>query len=688
MHENLLLTESPLPYHLPQFDRLQDAHFAPAYAQGIAEELGEVDAIANNRAPTTFENTLVALERAGRLLKRVDGVFSELNGANTNPAMQQVERDMAPKLSAQRDAILLNSALFARIRTLHDRRNELGLDAESMRLLERYYKDFVRAGALLSEADKNRLKILNAELATLETAFSQNVLKESNASAIVIENRAELAGMSESEIAATEAAAAAARKDGAFVIRLQNTSNQPALGSLANRALRKRLHEASVGRNSRGGEFDNRAIVLRIAALRAQRAELLGYDSHAAYVLEDQIARTPAAVGQLLARLAPPAVANARREAADIQALIDGEHGGFQLAAWDWNFYSEKVRQARHTCDESLLRPYFELNRVLEDGVFYAAQRLYGLAFKERRDLPVYQADVRVFEVFDTDGRPLALFIADLYARPAKRGGAWMNAYVSQSELLGARPVISNCLNIPKPPAGEPALLTFDEVRTLFHEFGHALHGMLSQVQYPRFSGTNVPTDFVEFPSQLNEIWAVCPEVLKNYARHHRTGEPMPACLLDPMLAVRKFNQGFKTTEYLASALLDQAWHALKAGEIPGDVAAFEAAALKRSGVSFDPVPPRYHSTYFLHIFSGGGYSAGYYSYIWAEVLDADGAKWFEQHGGLTRANGDHLRRTVLSRGGTKEPATQYRDFAGREPDIEPLLERRGLSGNSRAKKG
>jgi peptidyl-dipeptidase Dcp len=686
MHENPLLTASPLPFQLPPFDRLQDSDFAPAYDQGIAEQLKEVEAVAANPVPATFDNTLVALERSGRLLNRVDDVFSNLNGANTNPVMQQVEREMAPKLSAQQDAIQLNPALFARIRTLYDKRTQLGLDAESLRLLERYYKDFVRAGALLSESDKTRLKTLNAELAALQTTFSQNVLKETNASAVVVDRRTDLAGMSAHEIAATEEAATAAKKEGKFVIRLLNTSGQPALGSLENRPLRQRLQEVSVSRGSRGGEFDNRAVVLRIVALRAERAALLGYASHAAYMLEDQTARTPAAVDQLLAQLAPPAVANARREAADIQAIIDAEHGGFQLAAYDWDFYSERVRRARYAFDESQLRPYFELNHVLQDGVFYAAHRLYGLTFKERHDLPVYQPDVRVFEVFDADGQPLALFLADYFARPAKRGGAWMSAYISQSELLGTKPVVANHLNIPKPPAGEPALLTFDEVRTMFHEFGHALHGMFSRVRYPRFSGTSVPRDFVEFPSQVNEMWAVWPEVLKNYAKHYQTGEPMPPVLLDPMLAARKFNQGFMTTEYLAAALLDLAWHELKPGEIPVDEPAFETAALHRAGMDFAPVPPRYHSTYFSHVFSGISYSAGYYSYIWAEVLDADSVEWFQQHGGFTRTNGDHFRETVLSRGGSEEPMALFRNFTGGDADIKPLLHRRGLEPATTAK--
>ncbi len=679
MHENPLLAESPLPFHLPQFDRIQDGDFAPAYDLGIAENLKEVDAIAANPAPATFDNTLVALESSGLLLQRVDTVFSILNSANTNPVMQQVERDMAPKLAAQQDAISLNPALFARIRALHEASERLGLDPESKRLLERYYKDFVRAGALLSESDKTRLKALNAELAALQTTFVQNVLKEVNASAIVVDSRADLAGMSPNEISATEAAAKADKKEGKFVIRLLNTSGQPALGSLEDRALRQRIQEASVSRGSRGGDFDNRAVVLRIVQLRAERAELLGYASHAAYMLEDQTARTPAAVDQLLAQLAPPAVANARREAADMQGIIDADHGGFQLAAWDWDFYSEKVRRARYAFDESQLRPYFELDHVLKDGVFFAANRLYGLTFKERHDLPVYQPDVRVFEVFDADGQPIALFLADYFARPSKRGGAWMSAYVSQSELLGLKAVVANHLNIPKPPAGEPALLTFDEVRTMFHEFGHALHGMFSNVRYPHFSGTNVPRDFVEYPSQVNEMWAVWPDVLKNYARHHKTGEPMPPALLEQMLAANKFNQGFMTTEYLAASLLDMAWHELKPGEIPSDAPAFEAAALHRAGVDFAPVPPRYRSTYFSHVFSSSSYSAGYYSYIWAEVLDADSVEWFKQHGGLTRSNGDRFRQTVLSRGDSDEAMTLFHNFTGRDPYIAPLLQRRGL---------
>jgi peptidyl-dipeptidase Dcp len=674
---NPLLRESSLPYYLPPFDQIKDEDFAPAFAQGMAEQLQEVDAIAASTAPVTFDNTLVALERSGQLLTRTGSVFFNLAGSNTNPVLLKVEREVAPKLAAQRDAIRMNSALFARLQALYDQRDPLNLDAESKRLVERYYKDFVRAGAQLPEAGQTRLKGLNAEIATLQTTFTQNLLKETNASAVVVGDRAELAGLSDREIAAAAAAAQAEHQDGKYLVRLVNTTGQPPLASLENRALRERVMEASLARGSHGGDFDNRGVVARLARVRAERAALLGYANHAAYVLEDETAGTTEAVNAMLARLAPAAVANARREAADMQALIDRTGGGFQLAPWDWTFYAEKVRRAQYSFDESELRPYFELNHVLQDGLFFEAARLYGISFKERHDLPVYHPDVRVFEVFDADGSGLALFLTDCYARPSKRGGAWTSGFVGQSKLLGRKPVVSINLNVPKPPAGEPALLTFDEVTTMFHEFGHALHGMFSNVTYPRFNG-GVPRDFVEFPSQVNEMWATWPDVLQNYAKHYQTGAPMPSALLEKVLATRKFDQGFATTEYLAAALLDQTWHQLKPSEVPDDVVAFETAALHRAGVDFAPVPPRYRSTYFAHIFEGG-YSAGYYSYIWAEVLDADSVEWFKQHGGLVRANGDRLRQTVLSRGGSQDALVMFRNFTGADPDIGPLLKRRGL---------
>ena len=677
---NPLLTASPLPFGYPPFDQIKDADYAPAFEQGMADHLREVDAIARNPAPATFDNTVVALERSGQLMGRVDRVFSNLAGAHTNPAIQEVESEMAPKQSAYQDAILLNGPLFARIVSLYDLRDTLGLDAESRRLLERYHKDFVRAGAKLSEADKTKLKALNAELATLQTTFTQNCLKEINEGAVLVDRREDLAGMSEGEITAAANDAKAAGKEGKFLLRLQNTSGQPPLADLLNRALRERIMAVSLARNSHGGPYDNRGIVTKIARLRAERAVLLGYPNHAAYQLEEQTAGDLPTVNKLLADLAAPAVTNARREAAEMQALIDREEGpGHPLTAADWAFYSEKVRKARFAFDESQLRPYFELNRVLNDGVFFAATKLYGITFKERKDLPTYQPDVRVWDVADTDGKPLAIFIGDYYARPSKRGGAWMNEYVNQSGLLGEKSVVANHLNIPKPNAGEPTLLTLDEARTMFHEFGHALHGMFSNVKYPRFAGTNVPRDFVEFPSQVNEMWRDWPEVLQHYARHYQTGEPLPKELLDKVLAADKLNQGFKTTEYLAATLLDQAYHQLKPEEVPTDPVAFEAAALLRVGLDFAPVPPRYRSAYFSHSFSGG-YSAGYYSYIWSEVLDSDTVEWIKRHGGLTRENGDRFRRTLLSRGGSDEALTLFKDFTGGPPDVAPLLQRRGLA--------
>jgi peptidyl-dipeptidase Dcp len=592
--------------------------------------------------------------------------------------LQKIETEMAPKLSAHRDAIHLNGKLFARIKELYDNRDKLGLDPDSAYLLERYYKDFVRAGAKLSDTDKEKLKKINAELATLQTQFEQNVLKEKNARSIVVDRKEDLAGLSNDQMASVINAAKAEHKEGKFVIQLQNTTGQPLLGSLQNRPLRQRFMETSLARNSRGGEFDTRNIVMRTVQLRADKAKLLGYANWAAYQLEDQTAHDVPTVNKLLSDLAPPAVANARREAADMQKIVDQENGGFQVASWDWAFYSEKVRKARYAFDESELRPYYELNHVILDGVFFAAGKLYGLTFKERHDIPVYQPDVRVFEVYDRDGKPLALFLGDYYARPSKRGGAWMTAYVQQSDLFATKPVVANHLNIPKPPPGEPTLLTHEEVRTAFHEFGHALHGMFSSVKYPRFSGTSVPRDFVEYPSQVNEMWATWPEVLKNYAKHYKTGEPIPQALLDKVIASEKFNQGYKTTEYLSATLLDQAWHQLNPSDVPKDAIAFEAEALHKAGVDFPPVPPRYRSFYFSHAFAGG-YSAGYYSYLWSEVLDADTVEWIKQHGGLKRENGDRFRAMLLSRGGSADALELFKNFVGRDPYIEPLLKRRGL---------
>ncbi|HSH40226.1 MAG TPA: M3 family metallopeptidase [Chthoniobacterales bacterium] len=677
--DNPLLVESTLPYKLPPFDKIKNEHFGPAYATALAEHLKEIEAIANNKEAASFDNTLVAMERSGQTLERVENVFGNLAGAHTNPEIQKLEAELAPKLSAHRDAIRLNPKLFTRIQELHDKRDQLKLDPESKYLLERYYKDFVRAGAKLSDADKEKLKAMNAELATLQTKFSQSVLKEKNADAVIVDTREELAGMSEGDIAAAAAAAKDRKLEGKFVIALLNTSGQPALASLQNRALRERIMKTSLARNSKGGEFDTREMVIKIARLRAERAKLLGYEHHAAYQLEDQTAKSVATVNKLMNELAPAAVTNARKEAAELQATIKKEGGDFDLASWDWSFYAEKALKDRFAFDESQLKPYFEMNRVLVDGVFHAATQLYGITFKERKELPAYQEDVRVWEVFDADGKPLALFLTDFYARPSKRGGAWMNEYVGQSGLFGTKPVVANHLNIPKPPAGEPTLLTFDEVTTMFHEFGHALHGMFSNVKYPRFAGTSVPRDFVEFPSQVNEMWRIWPEILRNYAKHHKTGEPMPQELLDKMLASQKFGEGFRTTEYLASTLLDQAWHQIGPEQIPDDALAFEAEALKKVGVDLSAVPPRYRTAYFSHTFAGG-YSAGYYSYIWSEVLDANTVEWIKKNGGLKRENGDRFRKMLLSRGGSEDAVGQFRKFTGGgEPELDALLERRGL---------
>ena len=675
---NPFAKESSLPFHYPAWDKIRNEHFAPAFAEGMRLEAIEVEAIANNKAAPTFDNTIVAMERSGRLLDRVSAAFGTLSSSYTNDTIIALSKELAPKLAAHGDAIRLNPKLYQRIKSLYDKRDSLKLDAESKYLLERYHTDFVRAGAKLSSADKLKLKDYNSQLAALQTQFAQYTLKEANASALVVDTREELAGLSDKAI---DAAALEGKKrglDGKFVIPVVNTTQQAGLSVLTNRATREKLLAASTARGNRGGEFDTRDTVLKIAKLRAERAVLLGYPNHAAYNLEDQTAKSTGAVNSLLAEFAKPAVNNAKKEAAEIQKAIDAEKGGFQAAAHDWGFYSDKVRAQRYAFDASQLKPYFELNRVLQDGVFFAANKEFGISFKERKDLPAYNGDVRVFDVFDTDGKQLAIFTFDPYARSNKRGGAWANAWVGQSSLLGTKPVIANNLNVAKPAAGEPTLLTYDEVRTTFHEFGHALHGMFSNVKYPRFSGSRVPRDYVEFPSQVNEMWMAWPEVLANYAKHYQTGEPMPKELLDKVQASQQFNEGFRTTEYLAASLLDQAWHQLSPNQIPTDVLAFEAEALKKAGVDFALVPPRYRSTYFSHTFSGG-YSAGYYGYLWAEKLDADTVNWFKENGGLTRKNGDHFRKTLLSRGGTLDAMQMYRNFSGRDAKVEPLLERRGL---------
>ena len=678
--QNPFYTESSLYMKYPEFDKIKNKHYTPAFEKGMADHMAEIDAIAERADSPTLENTIIAMEKSGALLDRVATVFFALISANTNEEMEKIRSEMAPKLSAHSDQILLNGKLFHRVKTIYEQRDQLGLDAESKRLVEKYYTDFIRSGANLSNEKKESLKKINGEMAVLQTTFSQNVLKEVNALAVVVDSKDELDGLSDAAIEAAASEAKSRELDGKYVLTLRNTSRQPPMASLTNRALRERIHKTSLSRGSRGGDFDNRNILANVIKLRAERAQLMGYDNHAAYSLENQTAQTPKAVNERLSSLAPKAVANANKEATDLQKMIDAEDGSFKLASWDWDFYTEKVRADRYNFDASQLKPYFEMDNVLQNGVFYAATQLFGITFKERFDLPVYQEDIRVFQVFNEDGSVLALFLFDGYARSSKRGGAWMNAYLSQSKLKGNKPVIANHLNVVKPPKGEPTLMSFDEVITTFHEFGHALHGMFSDVNYPYFAGTSVPRDFVEYPSQVNEMWAIWPEVLKNYAVHHETGKPMPKELLDKVLATQKFNQGFSTTEYLAASLLDQALHQLSPDQVPSgeEIIAFEADALKTAGMSMDVIPPRYRSTYFSHII--GGYSAGYYSYIWSEVLDADTVEWFKENGGLKRENGDHFRKTLLSRGGSKDALKIFKDFRGAEPNIQPLLDRRGLN--------
>ena len=677
---NPFYEESPLYLNYPRFDRIQDTHYLPAFERGMEEELEEIEAIVNQPDQPSFDNTILALELTGQLLDRVARVFYAISSAHTNDEIRALEQQLAPRLAGHEDNILLNPDLFERVGIIYEQRDDLALEPESMRLLEKYYTEFVRGGAALSVPEQQHMKELNAEIASFETLYSQNILSEVNDLAVIVDTEEELIGLDQALITAAREEAAARDLDGKYVLPLLNTSSQPALASLQNRALREIIHSISLSRGSRGGDFDNTEVLSNVLRLRAERAQLLGYDNHAHFILEDRTAQTVAAVNNRLAELTTPALANVNREAVDLQQMIYDDGQDFELASWDWDFYTEKLRLARYDFDAKELRPYFELNNVLLKGVFFAAEQLYGITFKEQISLPVYQEDVRVFEVYDTTGTTLAIFIADFYARPTKRGGAWMNSYVSQSNLLNTRPIVANHLNITKPSEGEVTLLTFDEVTTMFHEFGHALHGMFSAVEYPYFSGTSVPRDFVEYPSQVNEMWAIWPEVLANYAIHHETGQSMPQELLEKVLSTQTFNQGFETTEYLAASILDQALHQLNPDEIPvGDeIMEFERSTFEGAGIVLDSVPPRYRSTYFNHIM--GGYHAGYYSYIWSEVLDADSVDWFKENGGLTRENGDHFRQTLLSRGGADDAMTLFRKFRGRDPDITPLLERRGLN--------
>ena len=675
---NPFFTASMLPFQAPPFDRIRDTDYKPALVEGMRQQLVEIEAIAAQTAEPTFENTIVAMERSGALLTRASKVFSAVVGANKNDMLQEVETELSPRFAEHSDAIYLNAALFQRVKAIHDRRAALGLTGEQKTLVERYYRDFVRAGAQLSDADKTKLRALNQELSSLSTAFSNKLLAATKAAAIVVDDRAQLDGLSDGDIAAAAEAATQRGLPGKYVIVLQNTTQHPLQASLRNRALRQRLFEASTRRAEQGDTNDTRATIQRIAELRPARAALLGFPNHATYALDNQMAKTPGAATGLLAQLVPPATAKARAEAARMQALIDKQGGGFKLAPWDWQYYAEQVRKAEYDLDAAQIKPYFELDRVLKDGVFFAAGQLYGLTFKERTDIPVYHPDVRVFEVFDADGSSLALFYGDFFKRDNKSGGAWMDNFVDQSGLMGTKPVVYNVSNFTKPAPGQPALMTFDDVRTMFHEFGHALHGMFSNVQYPTIAGTNVPRDFVEFPSQFNEHWALEPTVFAHFAKHYQTGAPMPQALVDRIKKAGTFNQGFATTEYLGAALLDLAWHSLPAGAPRQDVGTFEREALARLGVNVPEVPPRYRTPYFAHIW-GGGYSASYYAYMWSELLDHDAYAWFKEHGGMTRANGQRYRDMILSRGATDDAGALFRAFRGRDPVIGPLLEERGL---------
>jgi peptidyl-dipeptidase Dcp len=667
---------STLPYQAPPFDKIKDSDFQPAIAEGMKRQLAEVETIANSIEAPNFTNTIEAMERTGELLRRVQRVFSALVQSNTNPTLQKVQTAEAPRLAAHRDAIYLNPKLFARVKSIYDRRERLGLTTDAEYLVARYYRDFVRSGALLSDGDKEKLRALNKEQSQLTNQFRMKVLSGTNAGALTIDNEAELAGMPESDLAAAAEAAKGRSLQGKWLLTLQNTTQQPAQAYLKNRALRERLFKASAERCNQGGDNDTKAIAERLGQLRAQRAKLLGYPNFAAYVLEEQMAKTPENAIKLMTDLVPAATSKARDEAARMQKLIDKEGGGFKLEPWDWQFYSERVRKAEYDLDESQVRPYFELDRVLRDGVFFAANKLYGLTFKELKDIPVYQPDVRVFEVFDADGSSMGLFYADFFSRPNKAGGAWSSGFVGQSGLLGTRPVVTNTENITKPAPGQPALLSFGEVTTMFHEFGHALQSLMSNVRYPT---SGMPRDFVEVPSQFNEHWALEPLIFANYAKHYKTGAAMPQEIVGKIKTARTFNQGFITTEYLEAALLDVAWHMLPADAPLQNATTFEPEALKRFRVYMPEVPPRYHTTYFSHIWSGG-YSAGYYAYLWSEVIEDDAFAWFKERGGMTRENGQLFREKILSHAGAQDVAGMYRAFRGRDPQVEPLLEERGLN--------
>lgn len=677
---NPLLAASPLPYGLPDYRAIRPEHYLPAFTEAFARHRREIDAITNVAAAPTFENTLVPLERSGELLHDVASAFYTVSSADATPEIQEIEEALAPLMAAHTDAVQLNPELYRRIASVHAQLDDLNLAPEDRYLVERHYREMTHAGAGLDEAQKARLTEINGRLSILTTTFEKNLLNDTNDLAVLFDDVTELDGLTEGELSAAARAAADRGITGGWLISLTLFTGHPYLGSLHNRRSRERIMAASRARGTRDNGNDNRPVLREIVQLRAERAELLGYRSHADYVTSDETARSPEAVRDLLFRLAAPAARNARTEQASLQAMADAQAEPFTIEAHDWAYFTEKVRSAEYDIDTAALRPWFEAERVLQDGVFRAATQLHGITFTERPDLPGYHPDVRVFEVFNADGSALGLYLLDLYTRDSKRGGAWMNSIVSQSQLRGTAPVVVNNLNVVKPEPGTPTLLTLDEVTTFFHEFGHALHGLFATVTYPHFAGTNVFRDFVEFPSQVNEMWIFWPEIVAAYARHIETDEPLPAQVVERLNATESFNQGFATSEYLAASWLDQAWHSLRStdGADAVDVAEFEAAALAEIGLDNPAVPTRYSSTYFAHIFSGG-YSAGYYSYIWSEVLDADTVEWFRENGGLTRANGDRFRERLLGVGGSKDPLEAYRDFRGREAEIAPLLRRRGL---------
>ena len=677
--QNPLSAKSTLVFQAPVFDKLKDTDYEPAIEAGMKKQLEEVGLIIDNTEPATFENTIVAIEKSGVDLTRAVKIFYGLTGSAMNDTLQAIKERVAPKLTAHGDAITMNDALFQRVKAVYDNRAAMSMTPEDARLLERYNTRFIRAGALLDNTGKEQMKKLNEEESNLQTKFAANILKARSAAAIVVDKKEDLDGLSEEAIAAAADAAKAKGQEGKWLIELINTTTQPVLSSLKNRALRERIFKASTTRNS-SSDTDNKPLVVRLAQVRAQKAKLLGFPNWAAYVMDDQMAKKPEAALKLLAGLAPAASKNAKAEAAKLQALIDTQKGGFQLEPWDWDFYSEQVRKAEFDLDDAAMKPYFNFDSVLVNGVFHAANEMYGLSFKERKDLPVYHSDVRVFDIIDTGNTVIGLFYGDYYARDGKQGGAWMDSFLDQGTLLGQQPVITQNCNYVKPAAGQPCLLSFDDVTTLFHEFGHALHGMLSRQKYPLFAGTATTTDFVEFPSQINEALATDPVVLAHYAKHYKTGEAMPADLIAKMKNARRFNQGYMTSEYLAAALLDIEWHMLGPdAPLVSDAQAFEDAALQKYGLLNAQVPPRYKTCYFSHIW-GGGYNANYYAYMWSEVLDADGCAWFAENGGFNRKNGMHFRSTVLSQGGSKESGQLFRDFAGRDARLQPLLERRGLN--------